>query len=208
MLNIPYVKSPDENACALASYTMVAKYFFPATTLEEVAKVSNWEPGYVVWAFKFWLWIMDKGVKVTEYDLVDYRAWADKGIKGLEESVSKKEFEFYKNHTKDLESYSQDIRRVLEHENFVHVKANPQFSDLEKAYQSGGICEIVLDSSTLEDEEDFSLHRVVILDVAEDAVVFHDPQEEPMPARQVSRALFQKSWLEEVSEPELCIYKI
>lgn len=68
MLVIPFIRSPGGNACALASYTMVAKYFFPETSLEKISKISHWEPRYVVWAFKFWLWLMDKVVplKITE----------------------------------------------------------------------------------------------------------------------------------------------
>lgn len=137
MLEIPFIKSPDENACALASYTMVAKYFFPSTTVEEISKISQWDPGYVVWTFKFWLWLIDKGITVVEYDRIDYKAWAEKGIVGLEQSTSAKEFEFYRNNTKDLESYSGDIQKLLQYKNFVHKKQNPTFADLDDASEKG-----------------------------------------------------------------------
>lgn len=204
MLNIPFVKSPYENACALASYTMVAKHFFPSTTLEEVSKISNWEPGYVVWAFQFWLWLLNKGITITEYDRIDYKAWAERGITGLKQSTSQKEFEFYQNNTKDLESYSGDIQRLLQYKNFIHKKRNPTLDDLEKAYQKELVCELVLNSQVLDNSLEFTLHRIIPVDITEDSVAFHDP--DVGPARRVSKPLFKKSWLEAISEPELCIY--
>jgi len=204
MLNIPFVKSPAENACALASYTMIAKHFSPSTTVEEISQISQWDPGYVVWAFKFWGWLLRKGITITEYDRIDYKAWAEKGIVGLEQSTSAKELEFYRNNTKDLESYSQDIQNLLGHKNFVHRKQNPTFNDLEDAYRKGLICELVLNSQVLDNGLRFTLHRVVPVEITEDSVAFHDP--DIGPARRVSRELFKKSWLGTVSEPELCIY--
>jgi len=204
MLNIPFVKSPNKNACALASYTMVAKHFFPDTTLEEISKISMAEPGYVVWAFKFWIWLLDKGISITEYDRIDYKAWAEEGIKGLKQSTSEKEFEFYKNNTKDLESYSGDMQKLLQHKGFTHKKQNPTFDDLENANRKGFICELVLDSQVLNNGPQFSLHRVIPIEIAKDFISFHDP--DVGPSRRVSQELFKKAWLESISEPELCIY--
>ena len=73
MLSVPYISQPDPNACALASYTMVAQYFFPETTLEKVAKLSEWEPGYVVWSFKFWRWMLDQFYFENSKDLESHR---------------------------------------------------------------------------------------------------------------------------------------
>ncbi len=204
MLNVPFVKSPYENACALASYTMIAKYFFPDTTSGEISQISKWELGYVVWAFQFWIWLLNKGITITEYDRIDYRAWAEEGIVGLKQSTSEKEFEFYKNNTKDLGSYSGDIQKLLQYKNFVHKKQNPTFDDLEDAYRKGLVCELVLNSQVLDNGLRFTLHRVIPVEITESSVSFHDP--DIGPARRVTKELFKKSWLETVSEPELCIY--
>lgn len=204
MIAIPYVKQPDKNSCALASYTMVAKHFFPETTLEEMAKISDWQPGYVVWAFKFWLWIMARGIKITEYDTLDYRAWAKEGLEGLKRSVPEKELNFYVENTKNLESYSEDIQKVLAHPNFTLIKEKPSFQILEKALNESKVCEVVLDSRSLRGAEGFSLHRVVVLDVGNNEIEFHDPARDPNTKVDVER--FKHSWLEVLSESELCIY--
>jgi len=204
-MKIPYVSAP-ENACALACYTMVAQYFFPDTTFEEIAEVTGWEPGYVIWAFLFWLWIMDKGVRVQDYDLLAMEAWAEQGLAGLRESVSEKEYEYYKTHTKDLDAVTEDIGVVVNHDNFVHLQKKPGMEDLEQAFDQGDVCEVVLDSHTLDEIDGFALHRVVITDLDEKSIRFHDPREKSRPYRQEQHELFKNAWLEAVSEPELCVY--
>lgn len=205
MQNIPYIPQPDSMSCALACYTMVAKYFFPEMTLEDVAKISNWQKGYVVWAYKFWLWIMDQGIKITEYDLIDSETWANEGIEGLKKSVSENEFNFYMKNTRNIESYSGDIKRVLAHSNFTYIRKKPTFEILEKALLDDKICEVVLDSKTLKDREGFSLHRVVVLGIEDGKIYFNDPAEEN--EGEASKEKFKTAWLTAVKEPELCIYE-
>jgi len=183
---------------------MVAKYFFPEISLEEIAKISDWQKGYVVWAYKFWLWIMDKGIKIEEYDLIDTNAWAEEGLEGLKKSVSEKEFNYYVENTKDIESYSQDIKKILSHPSFVFHRQKPTFDLLEHSLLTNSVCEVVLDSRTLRDREGFSLHRVVIKGIENGKVFFHDPAREN--EGEVSIEKFKNAWLESVSEPELCIY--
>jgi hypothetical protein len=205
MLEIPYIKQPDSNSCALASYTMVGKYFFPELTFDQLAEISDWQKGYVIWAFKFWLWVMDKGVLIREYDTLDYESWAKEGVNGLKKSVSKKEFNFYTKNTKDINSYSSDINKVLQHPNFTLVREKPTFETLAEAVKSNKVCEVVLDSRTLRGVEGFSLHRVVILGLKGNQVIFHDPARDPYTKVDKERLII--SWLEAVSEPELCIYE-
>lgn len=205
MLDIPFVKQPDPKSCALACSTMIAKYFFPDTSFTQVAEISSWQAGYVVWTYKFWIWLMDQGIKISEFDLIDAKAWANEGIEGLKKSVSEKEFKYYVENTKDINSYAEDIKKVLDHENFTYLQKKPTFENLEKALSIGNICEVVLDSRNLRDQEGFSLHRVVVLGIVSDEIVFHDPAVGPACRFPVSK--FKEAWLIAVSEPELCIYQ-
>jgi len=205
-MKIPYI-SASSNACALACYTMTAKYFFSESTFEQISKISDWEPNYVVWPFKFWAWIMNRGIKITDYDLIDYEGWANKGVKALEKSLSKKEMSWLKKNSKDLDKIGKDIEAVLEHNNFAHKKSKPKLNVLVGAVRSNKICEVVLDSRTLDKREGFSLHRVVVTGITDKEIVFHDPREIPHPNRKETVNHFKKSWLEAVSDPELCIYE-
>jgi hypothetical protein len=205
MLNIPYVGS-DRNACALACYTMVAKYFFPETTFEQVAKLSDWKPSYVVWAFKFWNWITKKGIMVTDYDLIGYRDWAENGAKALEDTMSENEFNFIYTHTKDLDALSEELRKLLKNKRFVYHRQRPTFEQLKQAVQEGKPCEVVLNSHVLDHRAGFALHRIVVVDINERQITFHDPRPEPRANRKETIEHFNKAWLKALDEPELCIY--
>lgn len=206
MLAIPYEKQIDENACALACYTMVAKYFFPTTTAEEVAQISGHEPNYVVWEFKFWLWLLDKNIAIDNYDTIDYALWATEGIEGLKKSLPEKEFNFYKANTKDLGAYQSDIQKLLAHKNFHHYRGGPTYDRLVKAVAENKVCAVVLDSHALYDEKGFDLHQVVVLSVNDDEVIYHDPSPERGPNQKIDKTKFVRAWLDTVSEPSLCIY--
>lgn len=205
MLQIPYVGSP-KNACALACYTMTAKYFFPETTFDQVAQIVDWQPGKVAWAYRFWWWLLEQGIKVTDYDLINLESWASQGVAGLKASVSAKEFEYYQKHSGDLTALTADIQKVASHPNFSYHRQKPTLEQLRQAVDEGKVCEVVLDSHTLDRVEGFALHRVVVLSVTEDQVTFHDPRPEPRAGRTEPLEHFTKAWLTAVAEPELCVY--
>lgn len=86
-------------------------------------------------------------------------------------------------------------------------KKIPTFFDLENAFKKGSVCEVTLDARTLDGKDGFSMHRVVILDIINNSIIFHDPRlNELKPARVENKKLFIKSWLNTAACPKLCIY--
>lgn len=205
---LPYVGSP-ENACALACYSMVAQYFFPEVTFADVARVSRWREGYVVWEMPFWNWIMEKGVTVTAYDQIDLEAWGREGTAGLKKSVPEQEFQFYAQNTYDLVAYAEDIRQLFNDPRFTYRRQNPVWGDLQRHVADDAVCTVVLNAAALDGEKGFTLHQVAILDITDTCVIFHDPREtgEERPARQETHQHFKHAWLERVESPSLCAYK-
>jgi hypothetical protein len=206
MLNIPYVSQPDPKSCALASNSMVAKYFFPEIDTEEIANISNWKPGYALWSFRFWQWILEKEIKITNFDSIDYEGWAERGNSALKESVPDNEYDYYVKNTFNLDAYQEDIKKVINNPNFSYFRRKPTMEDLEEALKRGAVCEVVLNSPTLSGEKRISLHRVVVLEVSDESVVFHDPGSRGA-SYKAERKLFEDAWLGELSAPELCVYK-
>ncbi|MCR4329933.1 MAG: hypothetical protein NUV65_05310 [Candidatus Roizmanbacteria bacterium] len=206
LLKIPYVSAP-ENGCALACYTMIAKYFFPETTFEQIAAISQWKKSYVVWGFSFWLWLMNKNISVTDYDLIDYESWSKKGIEGLKTSVSNKTFDYLEKNTYDLTLLTEQIKQCMNNEMFIYHRQKTTYTLLEKEIAEGNPCEVVLNSHALNKVSGFALHRVVVLDIAHGLVTFHDPQMTPRPHRKETIKDFCHAWLEAQDEPELCIYR-
>lgn len=208
-LTIPYVASPDDWSCALACHAMTAVHFVPGTTIDDIAKIVDWQPGYAVWAFRFWEWLLARGVVITDYDLIDYAAWAAEGLIGLKRSTPEKEFACYQAATKDIDALSDDVQRVFALPGLTYRRRKPTMADLEAAFTRGAVCEVTLDSGALDATAEFMLHRVVILEVTPQTVTFHDPRPigESLPAHTVPRAHFAHAWLDALEAPELCVYE-
>lgn len=209
MKQVPYQFNPG-NACALACYTMAAQYLLPdeGITFEQLAKIGKWQPGYVVWGSAVWGWLMDRGVHITDYDTIDYEAWANKGVAGLQKSVPPAEFSFYKEHTFDLEAESKRVNLVYQHPHFTYIRRAPTWSDIVAEFDKPGICDLTLNSRTLNREEGFAVHRVVLLDITPDEVVFHDPDKAGTGAYRREPLQHFKRTVASLGSPELARYSL
>lgn len=176
MKRVPYHDNPG-NACALACYTMVAQYLLPNAnvTFEQFSKIGGWRKDYVVWEFPIWKWLMDQGVHITDYDNIDYQVWSKEGMVGLKSSVPSEEFKWYEENTFDLNEVTTHIQQAIIHPNFAHVHKKPTWEDVMTEYKKPGICDIVLNSRALNHKEGFAAHRVVLIQITDKEVLFHDP---------------------------------
>jgi hypothetical protein len=176
MKQVPYHNNPG-NACALACYTMIAQHLLPEAdvTFEQLGRIANWRKDYVVWEFPIWKWLMDKGVYVTDYDIIDYNAWSKEGITGLKNTVPPEEFKWYEENTYDLNEVTGHIQQALAHPNFTYNRKRPSWQDVLAEYEKPGICDIVLNSHALNRKDGFAAHRVVLIKITGKEVIFHDP---------------------------------
>ena len=176
MKHVPYHDNPG-NACALACYTMVAQYLLPNADVafEQLGNIAGWRKGFVVWEFPIWQWLMDCGVRIIDYDVINYDAWIKEGISGLKNSIPQDEFEWYKKNTYDLNEVTRHIGHVFSHPNFTYIRKRPTWEDVVTEYKKPGLCDIVLNSHTLNRQEGFAAHRVVLIEITDKEVIFHDP---------------------------------
>jgi hypothetical protein len=209
MQHIPYHPNPG-NACALACYTMVGQYLLPdeQITFDQLSATANRREGYVVWEFPIWKWLMDRGVHITDYDVIDYHAWAKDGVSGLQNSVPADEFAWYKTNTYDLNEVTEHIQTAFDHPNFSFHHRKPTWDDVLAEYNKPGICDIVLNSKALNHEDGFAAHRVVLIEVTDSEVVFHDPNSKGDGAyRREPVAHFRKAF-ETIASPALARYSL
>ncbi|HVX48070.1 MAG TPA: hypothetical protein VHA05_01805 [Candidatus Saccharimonadales bacterium] len=207
MKQVPYHGNPG-NACALACYTMAAQYLLPEKhfTFERLAEKADWHKGYVVWGFRLWKWLMDHGVHIVDYDTIDYQAWADNGAEGLRASVPPKEFEFYQKNTFDLEEESKRVSLMLDHPNFSYKKQKPTWGDVVREHNLPGIVDVTVNKRHLDREEGFVGHRVILLDITDNEVVFHDPNRDGSGKERREPLEHFRTVFEAQSEPELARY--
>lgn len=193
----PYIISPAANACALACYQMTARSFFLDVDTGELARITGWKPNYIVWGFPFWLWMMERGVRIHEYDTIDYVAWADHGIAGLEASLDAVSLDYVLQRTEDLKACEEPLRRCLRHPNFSFRRQEPNLATLRQGLSPNSVCEVALCSKTLDKEPGFSLHKVIVLEALEGRIVLHDPVwpgASPRPFRNEAADDFLLAW--------------
>ncbi|HSW37328.1 MAG TPA: hypothetical protein VLG37_03100 [Candidatus Saccharimonadales bacterium] len=209
MKQVPYYGNPG-NACALACYTMVAQYLLPnkKVTFEQLSKIADWKEGYVVWGFQVWEWLMNQGIHIVDYDTIDYQAWAKNGLAGLQTSASPQEFTFYKDNTFDVESESEYISQMFEHPNFTYVRKKPTWEDVVREFRAPGICDLTLNSAALNKQEGFYPHRVVLLDITDTHVVFHDPNRGWDGEKRRETLKHFRQTFDSLNDPELARYWI
>lgn len=209
MRQVPYHNNPG-NACALACYTMIGQYLLPDAniTFEQLGKIADWRKGYVVWEFPVWKWLIERGVYIADYDVIDLKAWAKDGVTGLRSSIPPKEFAWYKENTYDLNEVTGHIQEVFTGPNFTYIRKKPTWEDVVAEYEKPGICDIVLNAQALNREKGFAAHRVVLIEITDEEVVFHDPNYDGSGKyRHESISHFRKA-LENIESPALARYSL
>lgn len=207
MKQVPYHDNPG-NACALACYTMAAQYLLPNENIsfENLGKLSKWEPGYAVWGFGAWKFIMDHNVEIIDYDSIDYSLWVKDGFDAIEKTLPPKEFEFIKKVTFKPDELKKLIEECLIDNNFTYIQRKPTWDDVLSEYSKPGICNVTLNSDMLNGRDGFTGHQVVIIEINDDEVICHDPNFKGTGAyRKVSLELFKKSFED---NPELTKYSL
>ena len=209
MKDVPYHDNPG-NACALACYTMIAQYLLPGedVSFEQLGKIADWRKGYVVWEFPIWKWLMDRGVYINDYDIIDYDRWAKDGVEGLKSSVPEDEFKWYAENTYDLNEVTKHLRGVFDHPHFTYKRSKPGWNDVVAEYKKPGICDIVLNSHALNHKEGFAAHRVVLIEITDTEVIFHDPNYDGSGKYRHEPIVHFRKALEATESPSLARYSL
>lgn len=189
---------------------MIAQYLLPDAkiTFEQLGKIADWKEGYVVWEFPIWKWLMGRGVHITDYDVIDYQAWVKDGVSGLRNSLPQDEFAWYEKNTYDLAKVTTHVQQVFIHPNFTFTHKKPSWQDVVTEYKKPGICDLVLNSRALNHKEGFDAHRVVLIEITDKTVTFHDPNHDGSGKyRQESLAHFKKAFAA-IQSPALARYSL
>lgn len=206
--NVPYHGNPTNTYCALACATMIGQYLLPDEniTFEALGELADYRPGYVVWLYPVWNWLMDRGIHIYDQDISDKEAWVREGVEGLKNSVGEKEFEFYQKNTYDLDKVTKQLIETDKHPNFTYKQKRVTWDDVIEEFSKPGICDLTLNGKYLARKEGFSVHRVVLLDITSDEVVFHNPRVDNDGAFQREPLDHFRAAFEKLDGAEVCRY--
>ncbi len=210
MKKVPYYSNPNNDWCALACYVMVGQYLLPdaGITFGKFKKLADAREGYVVWAFPVWSWLMDHGIIIHDQDVSSNEMWLKDGVDGLRNSVSEKEFAFYEKNTYDLNQVTNELRKTSSHPNFTYTQKHVTWNEIIDSVKQPGICDMTLNGRLLDTGEGFSVHRVVLIDITDKEVIFHNPNVRGDGAYQRKPIVEFRKAVESLSGPELCHYSV
>ena len=207
---VPYEKNRG-SSCALSCYTMAARYLWPEKdiTFDKLAEIAGYVNGYCVWGFPVWRWMIEQGAEIVDIDVIDYEAWAKEGLEGFMKSVSPKNFEWFASHSFDIEKDTKNLQKLFGNPRFSFVKKVANWDDVVREFAKPGICDVTIDARVLNGAEGYSLHRVLLLDITDNEVVFHDPDIEDTGAnRRAKLESFRKAFLAVPDGAEICRYSL
>ncbi len=194
MVKVPFVpNSEDDLHCFQASYLSIAKYYIPdfGMSWDDWCSVTGYEEGKGTWASAGLLWFKNQGFSVRHISLFDYERFIELGADYLVELVGEEVGNWQIKHT-NLPLEIERAKQLLK--NSLVEKSEPSLDDIRRYISDGWLVRVLVNSRTLNGKEGYVGHSVVVTDIDDLNVVFHDPGLPPIPNRQVSCELFEKSW--------------
>lgn len=93
----------------------------------------------------------------------------------MKNSLPEKEFEYIKKNSFEPDNLKDSIEKVFTYDNFKYIRRKPSWEDVLNEFSKPGICDLTLNSAILNKQDGFVGHRVVLIDINENEIVFHDP---------------------------------
>lgn len=203
--NIPCTKQIDETSCASADFTMVANGLNLNKSIEDILKITKSEIGFA----PFWKWLIEeKNIEIIDFSQNNLKIWAEKGFDAFTRETDEKIVKFLKDRIQNSSDYQKDLQYLFNNDKFQFINQNPNTDLLKDFFSKGYVCDAMLDPWWIygEPPEFYSLHRVFIVDINGDEIIFHDPSLDGGEFVKSNVANFEKAF--QIEGAELTCYKI
>lgn len=203
--NIPQIKQIDETSCASANYTMVANALNLSYSLEDILRVTKSEIGFV----PFWKFLLENhDIEIIDFNENDLKVWAEKGFEVFEKEIDEKTFNFLKDRIVFPDKYQDGLKFLFKNKSFKFFHQKPSTDLLKEYFAKGYVCEVMLDPWLIYGEEPprYSLHRVFIVDINNNEIIFHDPAFDGEAFYKSDVVKFEKAF--KIDGAELACYKL
>jgi len=203
--NIPQVKQISETSCASADYTMVTNALGFDCLLEDILKITESEIGFA----PFWRFLVEnKNIEIVDFTENNLKLWAEKGFIDFQQETDARPFNFFKDRIVDPNKYQDDLNYLFKNKNFTFYREKPTVDLLKEYFAKGYVCDVMLDPWIIYGEEPprYSLHRVFIVDINDDEIIFHDPSFDGEAFYKSNAVKFEKAF--QIDGAELTCYRI
>jgi hypothetical protein len=189
-----YPNTPDDLHCVEACFQMVLKYLFPDQdwSLEQLRKMVRHLPHKGAALSGMMIELVKLGLHVVNIENLDYGKFAEDGedyLKTIWDSqtlAGQKELIDIRHEQKLAKELTQSDKVEL-------VTREAVFKDAENYFHKNNIVLVSINPLVLDGREGYWSHLVVITDINNDSVTFHDPGLPPQPNRVVSKKVFIES---------------
>jgi len=197
-LEIPFYSSfavpghPLGVHCVETSLRMILGYFEPSESynIEDLEKISGKQPGKGSWSFRWSLWFVEHGYEVKHYTIFDFNAFIKSGVDYIRQEYGDDVANFQEQ-TSDVEGARKLAKDYVAKINIVHKK--PTIDDIRSEMSRGFVVKPMVNSMVLNDKEGYEGHSVVVLDIDDSHIRFHDPGLPAFKDRRMRHARFQEA---------------
>jgi hypothetical protein len=195
MKKIPFYSNlKDNNHCLQACLKMVFKYYFPKEnySYSKLDKITKHKKGMWTWQGASLLALADRGFDVVNIENLDYKKFSKKGENYLKEIWNEEVFETQKKFS-DLKQEQNIAGKMMENKKIKLLNRDLKFSDVESYFNEDYLVLVSVNPCVFENKKCYWSHIVLIIDIDEKWVTFHDAGLPPIKDRKISRRKFEKA---------------
>lgn len=183
---------PEGVHCVETSLKMILKYFEPDKdySVEKLEKITGKQPEKGSWSFQWSIWFTDHGYTVKHYTTFDFKAFMDEGIDYIRHEYGH-EVADWQEQNSDVEFARSQTKEYLEKVEVVAKK--PTIDEIRQEHGARSLVKPMVNSRVLNNKEGYEGHSVVVIDVDDENIWFHDPGLPAYENRKVSCQLFQEA---------------
>jgi len=189
-----YSNTPDDTHCVQAAFRSILKYFLPDRDFSwaELEEMSAKVPDMSTWPAQMLLNLNKMGFEITLMEGFDANQFIKNGEAYLKKEFGQEaaEWQIANSDIKQERRLYQDLLDSdVTYENLV-----PELSDIKRYLDQDYLVKVTLNSKRLNHKSGYVGHSVVVYDIDEQKLVFHDPGLPAMESRVERLADFEAAW--------------
>lgn len=195
MKKIPFYSNlKDNNHCLQACLKMVLKYYLPNKnfSFKELDKITKHVEGLWTWQGASLSALAKMGFSVVNIENLDYKKFAKEGDKYLKKIWSEEVFDTQDKYS-NLKQEKQIAQKMVKDKNITLLNRETTINDVENYFRKDYLVLVSVNPCVFENIKCYWSHIVLITDINDKWVTFHDVGLPGIENRQISLKKFEKA---------------
>ncbi len=195
MKKIPFYSNlKDNNHCLQACLKMVLRYYFPEKnySYEKLNKITKHIKGMWTWQGASLIAFAKMGFDVINIENLNYKKFAKDGKNYLKKIWNKEVFEI-QNRYSDLKQEKKIAQKLIKNDNIKLLNRETTIKDVENYFDRDYLVLVSVNSCVFENKKCYWSHIVLVTDIDDKWVTFHDVGLPAIKNRKISKKKFKKA---------------